>query len=61
MFRKIVSVKRKKKQNEYITLSYLIWFWNKKYNMNILNPDKEYNENRDDLYIKKIPRKKKII
>lgn len=29
--------------------------------MNILNPDKEYNENRDDLYIKKIPRKKKII
>lgn len=29
--------------------------------MNILNPDKEYNGNRDDLYIKKIPRKKKII
>lgn len=29
--------------------------------MNIVNPDKEYTENRDDLYIKKIPRKKKII
>lgn len=29
--------------------------------MNFPNPDKEYNENRDDLYFKKIPRKKKII